>query len=192
MSKKFALLMLVLLTLSLVLTACSTESRDAGKDYMEAVIHGEQEKAEALACSDFDGTADLLAWYASLNIVDDSADLQVDMAKGNNQKELHVTGSFECGRGVEFDCGKDNEFVLSEKNDSLITLKMKKEDGDWCVSADSVFNGTPLGEMGEGEGEDADMDADSEDADSEDMDADTGSDDAGDDTSSDDADSDSE
>lgn len=151
MRKKLALLLLVLLALSMALTACSTESPDAGKDYMEAVMTGDADKAEELACEGFDGTAELIEWYESLEIVEDSVDLQVDMAMGNNQEELLVTGSFECGRGVEFDCGRDNEFVLSEKRRSLIVLEMEEHDGDWCVSADSEFDGTPLGEMGGGE-----------------------------------------
>lgn len=135
MVKRFGWVMVVLITASLMLTACGTESRDAGEDYVNALLKGDNEKALGLACESFKaGTETLLAAYAAQGIDEDSIDLKLDIGKGGNQKEIIVTGSYEYG-----DETRPLEYELSEKLDSRIVLDMEEQDGDWCVTEDSEF-----------------------------------------------------
>ena len=116
MNKRFALFLVAMLVFAALLSACSADSKDAGKDYMEAVLKGEDAKALDLACESFDGTQTLLDFFRKdAKVIPGTVDLQVDMAKTNNQEKLRVTGSVECAKDATFDCGKNNEFVFSEK-----------------------------------------------------------------------------
>lgn len=155
MSKRFTLVMVVLLVMPALLTACSTESRDTAEDYVKAVMKGDADEAKNLACDSFqEGTEALLAFYAGLEIDEDSLDLKFDPGKGNNQKEVIVTGSFEYGEdGDEFELAgtvrvrdlprtvmvreaedEEEEEDGTRKVDTRLVLEME-EDDDWCVAA---------------------------------------------------------
>jgi hypothetical protein len=148
MRKRFGLILVALLIVPALLTACSSESSDAAEDYIEAVLKNDEGKALELACDSFEEqTRALMAYYASTYTNIHNIDLKYDMGKGNNQEEIIVTGSF--AYGAEDD---DKEFEITQKLNSLIILDMQEVDGDWCVTEDSVFEGTPLDtEMSEGE-----------------------------------------
>lgn len=151
MKQRFAAILVALMVLATLLSACSSDSKDAGKDYMEAVLKGDEETASALACDSFDGTPDLIAFFRDEVIADpETVDIQVDLGKTNNQNQLRVTGSVDCARSAMAEnCNNNNEFIFSEKRGTLIILEMEKEDGEWCVSGDSEFEGTPLAAMPE-------------------------------------------
>jgi predicted small secreted protein len=158
MNKRFALIMVMLMITAALLSACSSDSKNAGKDYIEAVIKGEQAAAEAFACDSFNGTPELVAFFRDdVKARPDTVDLKVDLGKANNQKELRITGSVDCERTATAEnCSTKNQYVFSEKKGTLIILEMKKQDGDWCVTGESVFEGTPLDttadtEAGEGD-----------------------------------------
>jgi len=147
MTKKFALVLVALLVVPLVIAACGTESRDAAEDYVIAAIKGEDDKALGLACDSFkEGTQTLLAYYKEQDIHPKTIDLKFDIGKGNNQKEIIVTGSYKY-----WAADMPREFELTEKNKSRIVLDMKKVSGDWCATENSEFEGTPLSQTG-GEG----------------------------------------
>ncbi len=154
MNKRFALIIVTVMVFAALLSACSSESQDTGKDYMEAVIKGDEEKAAGLACDSFDGTPALIAFFRDeVKAIPDSIELKVDMGKTNNQEQLRIAGSVDCDRtATAAKCTSKNEYVFSEKNGTLVILKMKKVDGDWCVTEESEFEGTPL-DMTEGESE---------------------------------------
>ncbi len=140
MSKKFALLLVALLVVSALLVACSTKSRDAGEDYVNALLKGDDQKALGLACASFqDQTQVLLDWYREQNVHQKSIDLKFDIGKANNQKEIIATGSYDYG-----DPDLPRQWVLSEKKNTRIVLDMAKVNGDWCVTDKSVFEGSPL------------------------------------------------
>jgi hypothetical protein len=145
MAKRFVLVLVVLV--ALLLTACSSESKDTAKDYMEAVLKGNQDKALELACESFqDQTESLLAYYpAAYPFLDtDSIDLKYDVGKGNNQKEIIVTGSFKYGadkNAANYSQEDQKEFELIEKDQTRIVLWMAKVGDDWCVSDKSEFGG---------------------------------------------------
>jgi len=140
MSKKFALLLVALLVVPALLVACSTESRDAGEDYINALLKGDEEKALELACDSYqEQTQTLLAWYAEQDVHEKSIDLKFDVGKAGNEKEIIATGSYEYG-----DPDMPREWVLSEKKNTRIVLDMEKDGDDWCVTDESVFEGSPL------------------------------------------------
>ena len=196
MTKRSSLILVVLLlVVPTLLTACSTESRDAAEDYMEAVLKGDEAKATANACEDHqDNTIALIEFYDATyeNIVE--LDLKYDLGKGNNQKEVIVTGSFKYIKTVDLtDLGVDvaafgdewfsiddlddedydidedeyKEIELAENENTRIVLEMKEEGDDWCVSAESEFEGTVLA-VEEVEAESEDVEAEAEDAETED------------------------
>jgi hypothetical protein len=141
MSKKFALIVVVLMVVPLLLTACSTKSRDDAEKYMNALLKGENEKALGLACESFKPqTEALLAYYKAQNIDAKSLDLKFDIGKGGNNKEIIVTGSYKY-YGDQTIVALEQE--LTEKNESRIVLQMKKDGDNWCVSDKSKF-GTEL------------------------------------------------
>lgn len=137
MSKRLALGLAALLVIPLLLAACDTSSSDAGEEYIEAVMTGDEAKALELACAGFeDETQLLLAHYADQNLHHDSLDLKYDIGKAGNTSALIVTGSYNYG-----DEELPRELVLSEKRNSRIILDMEKTGDDWCVAEGSVFEG---------------------------------------------------
>jgi hypothetical protein len=140
MSKRFGFILVVLLVLSAALTACSTESKDAAQDYVEAVLKGKADKAEEYACDSYqDQTAVLAAFYGAIDI--QKIDLKYDIGKGGNEEEVIVSGAYEVGKG---DDAKEFELAASiradpddEDNDEMIdtrwVLEMEKSGDDWCV-----------------------------------------------------------
>jgi len=155
MSKRFGLVLIVLLVAPMLLTACGSDSEKAAEDYMKAVLKGEVDKAKEKACADFqDDTEKYTAAYQAItpNIHKDSLDLKFDVGKGQNNEEIIVTGSYEYG---DKDNPKEYELVNSyrltddeqkalgideDHIETRVVLMMKEEDGDWCVSSESKFN----------------------------------------------------
>ncbi|HEX3050800.1 MAG TPA: hypothetical protein VHP83_09120 [Aggregatilineaceae bacterium] len=166
MSKRFGLVLIVLLVAPMLLTACGSDSEKAAEDYMEAVLKGEVDKAKEKACADFqDQTEKYTAAYQALtpDIHTKSLDLKFDVGKGQNNEEIIVTGSYEYG---DKDNPKEYELVNSYRLDddeqvalgvdsdhieTRVVLMMKEEDGDWCVSSDSKFNDPVLNRLAGGE-----------------------------------------
>jgi hypothetical protein len=156
MSKKFAFILVVLLIVPTWLTACSSESADTGKDYVEAALRGDAEKAQKYACEDYqDETETLAGVYAGLAEQQQAIrniDLKYDIGKGNNQKEVIVTGAYDIvqlsKQGKEIlDSAVEYTLAAStpDKRDfnqngddtdrinTRIVLTMKKQGDDWCV-----------------------------------------------------------
>jgi hypothetical protein len=157
MSKKLAFILVLLLVLSAILTACSSESVDNGKTYVEAMLKGDAAGAQKVACDGYqDATQALADGYAALADMHEAirnTDLKYDIGKGNNQKEVIVTGSYDI---VELnDQGKvvadsEQQYVLAastidrhdinhngndtERINTRIVLTMQKSGGDWCVA----------------------------------------------------------
>lgn len=137
MTKRFALVLVALLVVPMLLTACGSESRDTAEDYINALLKGDVQKAQDLACESFkDETAALAGLYAAQAIDKDSLDLKFDVGKGQNQEEIIVTGSYNYGPADNL-----KEYVLSERNLTRIVLWMEESDGEWCVTDRSVFEG---------------------------------------------------
>jgi hypothetical protein len=157
MSKKLAFILAMLLVLTSVLTACSSQSADTGKEYVEAVLKGDAAAAQKVACdSNQDNTVALVEGYAALADVHEASqnvDLKYDIGKGDNQKEVIVTGSYDI---VELNAqGKvipdsAQQYVLAastvdrhdldqdgdntDRVNTRIVLTMAKSGGKWCVA----------------------------------------------------------
>ena len=156
MSKRFGLLA-ALLAVALLLTACGSDSTDTAHDYMEAVLKGNVEAAQKLACDSFkEGTVALAAISASL--ADESRgvrniDLKYDMGKGNNPKEVIVTGSYDivrltdtgaviAGSALQYELAAvvrdrhdvDGDGDYENRINTRIVLTMEKDGDDWCVA----------------------------------------------------------
>lgn len=167
MTKRFALVLAVLMVASLILTACGTESRDNAEKYVKAVMKGDAAKADGLACEANQDTQALIDWYAGKGINDDGLDLKFDIGKGNNQKEIIVTGEIKYGgeddreyemaqsvraADVQRFVGGPEPADPDEKIDTRLVLTMKEEDGDWCVESVETGGVAILGgEASEGE-----------------------------------------
>ena len=156
MSKKLAFILVMLLVLSSVLTACSSASEDDAKKYVEAMLMGDVAGAQKAACGDYqDGTQALVDGYAALADVHEeiqNIDVTYDIGKGNNQKEVIVTGSYDI---VELNAqGKvipdsAQQYVLAastvdrhdldqdgdntDRVNTRIVLTMAKSGSKWCV-----------------------------------------------------------
>jgi hypothetical protein len=171
MLKKFAIVLVALLVLPTVLTACSSDSADTAKDYVDAILKGED--AQKYACDSYkDATAALVdannamvgEGHAIRNI-----DLKYDIGKGGNEEEVIVTGSYdlvelnEAGKVV---ADSEDEYELAsstrdkrdlnkngddqDKINTRLVLTMKKQGGDWCVQdAEGGYFSPDLGEAGE-------------------------------------------
>lgn len=141
MSKRFGLVLVALLIVPLLLSACGTESRDVAEDYLDALLKGDSTTAQKYACDSFqEQTAALSEQYGAQNVHD--KDLKFDIGKGNNQEEIIVTGSYWIGPEDDADEIELASSVRSvdsdESRDTRIVLWMKEE-GDWCVSDESEF-----------------------------------------------------
>jgi predicted small secreted protein len=157
MSKKLAFILVVLLIVPASLTACSNESADTGKDYVEAALKGDAEQAQKFACDDYkDETETLAGVYAGLAEQQQAIrniDLKYDIGKGHNEKEVIVTGAYDIvqlnAQGKEI-ADSAVEYALAastpDKRDfnqngddtdrinTRIVLTMNKTHGDWCVA----------------------------------------------------------
>ena len=157
MSKKLAFILVMLLVLSSVLTACSSASEDDAKKYVEAMLMGDVAGAQKAACGDYqDGTQALVDGYAALADVHEeiqNIDVTYDIGKGNNQKEVIVTGSYDI---VELNAQGNvipdsaQQYVLAastvdrhdldqdgdttDRVNTRIVLTMAKSGGEWCVA----------------------------------------------------------
>jgi|AMZC01.1.fsa_nt_AMZC01000612.1_8 hypothetical protein len=157
MSKRYGFLLAVLLLTALVLSACGSDSTATAKDYMDALLKGEVETAQKYACDSFqEGTAALAALAAALteeNRQIRDIDLKYDIGKGNNAKEVIVTGSYnvvqltEAGAviadsEVEYELAAsardkrdvDGDGNTEEKINTRIVLTMEQDGDEWCVA----------------------------------------------------------
>lgn len=154
--KKVALVLVVLLVVPILLTACGSESQDAAKDYITAVLEGDVEEAQKYACDEFkDQTVVLVETLPGLgeNNAVRNIDLKYDLGKGNNQKEVIITGSYdivtlnasgnvvadsavayEVAASVRDKRDIDGDGDENERIDTRILVEMVESDGDWCVA----------------------------------------------------------
>jgi hypothetical protein len=137
MSKRFGLILVALLIVPMLLTACGSESRDVAQDFVKAMLNGDADKAQDLACESYQATAAALAEdFGTLDI--NNLDLKYDVGKGGNQEEIIVTGSFDIGRGDDADeVELANSVRLDDNDDEMVDTRLvldMKEDGDWCVN----------------------------------------------------------
>lgn len=154
--KKVALVLVVLLVVPVLLTACGSESQDTAKDYITAVLEGDVEEAQKYACDEFkDQTVVLVETLPGVgeNKAVRNIDLKFDLGKGNNQKEVIITGSYdivtlnvsgkvvadsamsyEVAASVRDKRDIDGDGDENEKMDTRILAEMVESDGDWCVA----------------------------------------------------------
>ncbi len=166
MSKRIAVLLVVLMAASVLLSACSTDSRNAAEDYVNSVFKAASEEnkvdettrelkyrdtALELSCDTFkDQTTWIIAWFSTEYpfIRQDGLDLKFDIGKAGNQHEIIVTGSLKYGVDPNDPKTRNDdpkELVLSDKLNTRIVLDMRKQSGKWCVSDKSSF-GTAVDE----------------------------------------------
>jgi len=128
MKKSFSLVLLALLIVPLLLMGCSSEPPEEAKDYVEALLGGDAEAAQKLACDSFqDRTAELAAYFGQRQVRD--WDLKFDIGKGGRQEEVIVTGSFTYGTE---DVAR--EIKLQEKDNTRIVVWMTETGDEWCVN----------------------------------------------------------
>ncbi len=182
MLKKFALVLVALLVVPTVLTACSSDSADTAKDYVEAILNGNTDEAQKLACDSYqDATAALVetnnAWVGE-NAAIRNIDLKYDNGKAGNDEEVIVTGAYdvvEMNEQGKMVADSEDEYELAastrdkrdlnqngddmDKINTRLVLEMREQDGDWCVlDAKGGYFSPDLGEEGE-EVEPAESDA---------------------------------
>lgn len=155
--KKVALVLVVLLLVPVLLTACGSESQDAAKDYIKAVLEGDVEEAQKYACDEFKDQTVVLAETVpgvGENNAVRNIDLKYDLGKGNNQKEVIITGSYDivtlnasgnvvADSAVEYEVAAsvrdkrdaDGDGDEDERMDTRILAEMVESDGDWCVAS---------------------------------------------------------
>ncbi|MBP8974645.1 MAG: hypothetical protein KBH93_12280 [Anaerolineae bacterium] len=156
MSKRFGLLA-ALLAVSLLLTACGSDSMETAKDYIEAVLKGDAEAAQKVACDSYqEDTAALAAEIAALAEESrgvHSIDLKYDLGKGNNAKEVIITGSYDivqlsatgsviAGSAQEYELAAaardkhdvDGDGDYENRVNTRIVLTMEKDGDEWCVA----------------------------------------------------------
>lgn len=137
MSKRFSLILVVLLVAPMLLTACSSESPDVAEDFVEAMLKGDADKAQDLACESYSDTAAALAGgFGALDI--NNIDLKYDIGKGGNEEEIIVTGSYDIGEGDDADeVELAGSVRTSDEDDTMIdtrlVLDMVQDGDDWCV-----------------------------------------------------------
>ena len=157
MSKRYGIVLAVLLLTALVLSACGSDSTETAKDYMQALLKGETETAQKYACDSFqESTAELAAMSAALaeqNRQVRNIDLKYDIGKGNNAKEVIVTGSYdivqlneagkmiadsevtyELAASVRDKRDVDGDGDDEEKINTRIVLTMQQDGDSWCVA----------------------------------------------------------
>lgn len=153
MSKRFGLVVLVLLAVPLLLAACASESQDAATEYTRAILKGDGEKALEYACEGYaDTTQELAAYYGERNVT--STDLKFDIGKGGDQSHITVTGSYQVNGedGLEIELAQSTRIRgMLEQYDTRIIVTMDEQDGDWCVSDFEDKREEFIHELGAGE-----------------------------------------
>jgi hypothetical protein len=157
MSKKLAFILVMLLVLSSVLAACSSASEDTAKTYVEAMLKGDVAGAQKAACEgNQDDTQALVDGYAALaeeHEAIQNIDVTYDIGKGNNQKEVIVTGSYDIvelnaqGQVIPDTAQQyvlaastvdrhdlDHDGDTTDRVNTRIVLTMAKSGGKWCVA----------------------------------------------------------
>jgi len=150
MKKSFGLVLLALTVTSLLLAGCNSEPPEEAKNYIEALLGGDADAAQQIACESFQARTSELAAYFSQNNVRDW-DLKFDVGKGDRQEETLVTGSFVYGQD---DLGR--EIKLQEKDKTRIVVWLDKQGDGWCVNDKTTIGenllalrGGPAAPMGE-------------------------------------------
>lgn len=161
MKKSFVLLSL--LVVSLLLTGCAADTPEVAEDYSEALLQGDAQAAQQVACEAFqDRTGELAAYFGQQDIRD--LDLKYDIGKGGREEEVIVTGSFNYGPE-----DSAREVKLEERGiDTRIIVWLDKTGDEWCVN-DTTTVGEGLLTLFDGgvstvETEDATDDAETEEA----------------------------
>jgi hypothetical protein len=143
MSKRLGLALVALLIVPMLLAACGSESRDVAEDFVDAVLTGDVETAQSLACDSFkDRAAALAQEYGTLNVHD--RDLKYDIGKGNNQNEIIVTGSYKIGpedKADEIELAHVVRGADGESVDTRIVLWLTEDGDEWCINDDTQFGG---------------------------------------------------
>jgi hypothetical protein len=150
MSKRLGFVLVVMLIVPLLLSACGAESKDTAEDYMNAILKGDEDKALELACESFkDETSALVAFFGGgfPFFDEESIDLKYDVGKGNNANEIIVTGAFNYGIDPDDPTTRNDpprEYIISGGEGTLIILWLDEDDGDWCVNDSTEFGGIEL------------------------------------------------
>jgi len=136
MKRSFGIGLLALLVFPLLLVGCSGETSDVAEDYVEALLQGNADAAQQVACESFqDRTGELAAYFGQYDIRE--WELKYDIGKGNREEEVIVTGSFTYGPE-----DAPREVELQERDDTRIVVWLEKEGDEWCVGDET--------EVGEG------------------------------------------
>ena len=86
MTKRFGLVLVALLIVPMLLSACSSDSKKVAEDFTKAVLNGDTAKAQEDACASFkDAAGAEAALYGQLDV--QNLDLKYDVGKGQNNKE---------------------------------------------------------------------------------------------------------
>ena len=156
MSKRFAFVLVVLLAVPMLLTACGADTPDVAEDFVNAVLEGNADAAAEAACESYqDQARELAAGFVDLNVHD--IDLKYDVGKGNNVEEVIVTGSYKFGTG---DTVREVELAASVREretdelvDTRIVVWLDENGDDWCVTEETQWESAavrePLGDEGE-------------------------------------------
>jgi hypothetical protein len=128
MKKSFEFVLLTLLVVPLLLTGCSGETPDVAEDYVEALLQGDAEAAQQVACEAFQSrTGELAALFGQQDLR--NFDLKYDVGKGGREEEVIVTGSFDYGPE-----DSPRQVKLQERDDTRIVVWLEKSGDDWCVA----------------------------------------------------------
>lgn len=153
MSKRLGFILVTLLIVPMLLTACDSKSPEKAEDYLNAVLKGDVPAAQALACDEeFAAKTEALSnaysnRFDGMVIDKDTVDLKFDIGKGMNNKEIIVTGSFlyvlaqenEQEVAEEVDTAIEIKYELSGEEETRIVLIMEQDGDDWCVTGESEF-----------------------------------------------------
>ena len=144
MKRSFGFVLLALLVFPLLLMGCSGDSPETAEDYVEALLQGDADAAQQVACESFqDRTGELAAYFGQQDIR--NLDLKFDIGKGNREEEVIVTGSFDMGPASAL-----QEVKLQEREDTRIIILLEKDGDEWCV-ADTTEVGDGLLALGDSE-----------------------------------------
>ncbi len=157
-TRRYPLLLVGLLLLAALLSACGVASEEAAQKYMEALLAGNAAEAQKYACDTFqEQTATLaeeVARLADQQLAIQNIDLKYDIGKTHNAKEVLVTGAFDVVRlredgnpipdsemtyeiaasvrdKYDLDGDGDDEELINTR----IRLDMEEVDGEWCVAS---------------------------------------------------------
>ncbi|NLX10538.1 MAG: DUF4878 domain-containing protein [Chloroflexi bacterium] len=158
MSKRFAFVLVVLLAVPMLLTACGADTPDVAEDFVNAVLEGNADAAAEAACESYqDQARELAAGFSGMNVHD--IDLKYDIGKGNNVKEVIVTGAYKFGTGdvvseVEL-AASVRERETGELADTRVVVWLEEVDDEWCVTDETQWESAAVREPLADEGEES-------------------------------------